>query len=91
MTSKTVFDRVEGTLGTLVNGEYKYFPVTLDIEVKQLPGQHGGPDDEAVLRSVLARRSSVPDGSPYTLRYTYHGKPYEFVGLRVSGGILLNG
>jgi hypothetical protein len=86
--SETFFDRIDGTLSTLANDVYKNYQVTLDIEGKRLRGA-GGVEDEAISKVTLASR--VPDGSPYTLRYSYHGKKYEQIGLRVDGGILLSG
>jgi hypothetical protein len=86
--SKITFDRVDGTLGTLVNDEYVNYPVKLDLEVKQLVGRDGVEDEEI---SKVSLASSVPDASPYTLRYSYHGKKYEQTGLRVDHGVLLKG
>jgi hypothetical protein len=86
--SNTFFDRIDGTLSTLVNEVYTDYPVKLDIEGKRLFGS-GGVEDEAISRVTLA--SHVPDGSPYTLRYSYHGKRHEQIGLRVNGGVLLSG
>jgi len=84
--SETFFDQVDGTLGTLVKDEYVDYPVKLNLEGKRLRGA-GGVEDEAISRVTLA--SAVPDGGPYTLRYSYHGKKHEQIGLRVNGGVLL--
>jgi len=88
--SKTLFDRISGMLGTLVNDQYVTYPVQLDLEVRQLR-DGSGLADEAIAKVSLVPGSGTPDGSPYTLRYTYHGKIYEQVGLRVHDGVLLAG
>ncbi|HLK06757.1 MAG TPA: hypothetical protein VKV30_02390 [Candidatus Angelobacter sp.] len=88
--SNTYFDRVSATLSTLVNDQYKTYNILLDLEVKQLWGR-GGIEDEAIAKAQIAAGSAIPDGGPYTLRYSYHGKPYELIGLRMQFGHLLQG
>jgi hypothetical protein len=88
--SNKIFERIPGTLSTLVNDEYVTYDVQLDLEVAQLRGQ-GGLENAAISKVSLAPGSVVPDGRPYTLRYTYRGKKYENVGLRVHLGVLLAG
>jgi hypothetical protein len=88
--SNTHFGRVSATLSTLVNDQYKTYNVFLDLEVRQLWGQ-GGIEDEAIAKAKLAAGAAIPDGGPYTLRYSYHGKPYEQIGLRMQFGHLLQG
>jgi len=90
MASTTVLAKVQGTLSTLVNEQYVTYNVTFDIEVKQLRGSRGV-EDEAVSRVSLVPGHNVPDGSPYTARYSYHGRNYDSPGLRVNGGQLLAG
>ena len=91
MASTTVLAQVQGTLSTLVDEKYVTYNVVFDLEIKQLRGSGGGVDDEAIARLSLARGSKVPDGSPYTARYSYRGKKYESTRLRIEGGELLAG
>jgi hypothetical protein len=90
MVSTTVFTQLQGTLSTLVDEKYVTYNVTFDIEAKQLRGSRGV-EDEAVSRVSLVPGHGVPDGSPYTARYSYRGKKHESTGLRVQDGQLLAG
>ena len=42
-----------------------------------------------IMNISLAFGSDVPDGGPYTLRYTYQGRPYEHAAMRVQNGKLI--
>lgn len=65
-----IFERIPGTLA---NDLCVLYNVQLDVEAEQIIGE-GGVEDAAVSNVRLAPESDVPDGGPYTLRYTLFGQ-----------------
>jgi hypothetical protein len=55
------------------------------LEVAENRGM-GGIDAMEVTKSELVFGHDVPDGRPYTLRYSYKGKNYNLPNLRLEEG-----
>ena len=79
MASKRVLDQVHAAVAGTVDGRPIIWDVMLNLEAVVLPGQFAGSDDVAIERSSLAPGFSMPQGGPYTARYSYRGKTYEHV------------
>lgn len=79
------FERVPGTLSTVVNDRRLDYNVVLELKVVEHPVASG---IEAIPRVSLAS-ASVPDGPGYTLSYIYRGEKHEQSGLRVQFGRLV--
>ena len=62
--------------GRLVDQQKILHEVELVIVTKRQLGQRGE-EDEVVSEIKLARRSPVPDGGPYTLRYVFNERKQE--------------
>jgi hypothetical protein len=75
--------------GRLIDQQRILHEVELVITTKQLLGPNGA-EDEAIFEIKFARRSPVPDGGPYTLRYIFKEKKHEDQ-VRVKQGALIAG
>jgi hypothetical protein len=77
MTSKRVLDHVHAAVAATVDGRSVIWDVALDLEVVLLPGQFAASDDAAIEHACLSPGYSLPQGGPYTVRYSYRGRTYE--------------
>jgi hypothetical protein len=77
MASKRIRDNVHAAVAGTVNGKSMIWDVMLNLDVVLLPGAFAASDDAAIEHASLAPGFSMPQGGPYTARYSYRGKTYE--------------
>jgi hypothetical protein len=77
MASKRVLDQVHAAVAGNVDGRPVIWDIMLNLDVVLLPGAFATSDDAAIERASLAPGFSMPQGGPYTARYSYRGRTYE--------------
>jgi hypothetical protein len=79
--SSSLSEEVAAMATRIVDGKPVTYSVFLDLQVVPLPAQFGGADDVAIEHVCLADGYSVPEGGPYTVKYSYRGRFFEKQGL----------
>ena len=79
MPAEKMLDRVHAAVAGTVDGRTQIWDVMLDLEVVVLPGHFPASDNVAIEHSSVTPGFAVPQGGPYTVRYSYHGRTYEHV------------
>jgi len=82
-------ERVPAKMSAFNGKKPVIYDVQLQLMVRDTWRKDGGLMAVEIMNISLAFGSDVPDGGPYTLRYTYQGRPYEHAAMRVQDGKLI--
>ena len=82
-------ERVPAKMNAFNGKKPVIYDVELQLMVRDTWRKDGGLVAVEITTISLVFGSGVPDGGPYTLRYTYQNKPYEHAAMRVKDGKLI--
>jgi hypothetical protein len=89
MQTAVMFERVPAKLSAFKGRKHIIYDVELDLMIRDTWRKGGGLLAIEITKISLVAGCGVPDGGPYTLRYTYQAKPYEHAAVRVQDGKLV--
>lgn len=84
-----MIERVPAKLSGFTGQKHAFYDVELDLMIRDSWRKGGGLVAIEIFKIGLVDGSGVPEGGPYTLRYTYQGKSYEHSAMRVRHGKLV--
>lgn len=84
-----MMERIPGKLTCFAEQRHAFYDVELDLMIRETWRKGGGLVATEIFKLGLADGSGVPDGGPYTLRYTFQGRLYVHAAMRVQHGKLI--